>query len=126
MKPDDYTNLQLQEDIAENGFPSTPKEFVELLDVHYGIEKILDEIEVEVIVSYMKGDIIDCLKDDRGYFIFENLTQLQEFVDDEPDIASYPPGGGMYKSDCITLIEEIVQRDGWNYLYSLIESEKIL
>lgn len=125
MKPDDYTNLRLQEDIAENGFPSSPKEFVELLAAHCWIEKILDEIEVEVIVSYMKGDIVDCLKD-KGYYVFDDIDMIQEFVDDEPDIASYPSEGGMYKSDCITLIEEIVQRDGWNYLYSLIESEKIL
>lgn len=68
--------------------------------------------------------------------MFDNLTSIGYFVADDDEDAidklrgqiipmpEYP--NGLYRRECIDLFVETVNRKGWDFVYAMLESEKIL
>ena len=96
--------------------------------------RILEEISID--------DIVKCYHCD-DILIRMNVSDIEDFLSDYRFIAQdeYDAIGvltddgliketietndkGIYKDDAIDLITDIVEREGWNYLYNLLEEQK--
>lgn len=106
---DQYDDETLRYDIAQRFL------FADLVDL-YNTGEILEELNVDDISDYLV---------DAGYFVRrdedEAIDDLKESgkLGSDIDLADY--GNTMLRqSDCIELINEITQQEGWNYLYELL------
>jgi len=94
-------------------------EIVEYLKKTYKLNKILDEFD--------NDDLKDHIIDD--YFIAEDEEEAAKILIDSGnvDLPLINAGNNLpdfRKEDSFSLIENIVNREGWNYLYDLLEPQK--
>ena len=107
---DQYDDEALRYDIAQRFA------FADLVDL-YDSDEILEELKDDDISDYLI---------DAGYFVrrdedeaINDLKESRKLVTGI-DLADY--GNTMFRqSDCIERINEITQREGWDYLYELLE-----
>lgn len=81
---------------------------------------------LEILNKLNNGDIEDYLSDirfvaDDTDHAIEILRDLQELPSDLIDNDLLP---NTYKWDSIRLLNEIVRREGWNYLFKVLEVQK--
>ena len=107
---DQYDDKALRYDVAQRFL------FADLVDL-YEPNEILEELDNEAISEYLS---------DVGYFVRrdedEAIEDLKESGKLDTDIDLTDCGNTMLRqSDCIELINELTQREGWDYLYELLE-----
>lgn len=107
---DQYDDEALRYDIVQRFL------FEDLVDL-YEPNEILEELDNEAISEYLS---------DAGYFVRRDEDDAVEFLkemskfDGYLDLSDY--GNPAFRqSDCIELINDIAQREGWDYLYELLE-----
>lgn len=110
------------EDVREFLKDMTHRELVEefselftLSDIagEYTPNKILDDIDVNCVIEYLQG--LDYYVKDSREDAFNELFK-DDFLSDGMDI------GRFRRTDCIKMINKIVDNKGWLHLHNLIES----
>lgn len=77
----------------------------------------------DMLIRMNVSDIEDFLSDYR--FIARDKHDAIEVLTDDGLIKEIETNDkGLWKDDCYKLIEDIVEREGWNYLYNLLEEQK--
>lgn len=118
-----YSNEELIDELSINrGFyVVTPdqKGAADILDfvvdtLHY--TEILPEISDNCIVNYLKDS--DYIVIDKDDYDFE--TELLSSLGIEDN------GGNLYKSDCIALFLDLINKNGADFVYALLEPHKTL
>jgi len=107
---DQYDDEALRYDIAQRFA------FADLVDL-YDSDEILEELKEDDISDYLI---------DAGYFVRRDEDDAIEFFkemskfDGNLDLNEHGTPS-FRQSDCIERINEITQREGWDYLYELLE-----
>ena len=106
----------------------SPREILEELDRDDIIEYCIAKFSAyDILREFDESDLIDNLP--SNYLVFEDEDEVREYVE-ENDLISHvrlfeeSTQPSMRMRDCIDLINEITQKEGWNYLYNLIEGQK--
>lgn len=91
----------------------------ELLD--YIIEKrhadfVLNRLEDKDIWYYIADEYFIAKDEDDAIKILADAGMIGKLIGTGND--------GLWKDDCCKLIEDIVEHEGWNYLYNLLEEQK--
>lgn len=96
------------------------------------IRWIIDELNPSAILSEIPDDeIIDYVEDDLDHVVFGSREDALESLQNEHnDIHLLFPtsknGSNFYRSEAIDLIMYLAEKNGWDFVYSLIESYKVL
>ena len=104
------------------------KEMLGLLDDDDIIQYCIDELGYNRILSEISDDIVADHVSDFRFVAYDDDHAIEVLRDSgliNNEWSETKVSSKIRKSDCIEIINDIIETKGWDYLYNLIEEEKL-
>ena len=91
------------------------------------LDRFLSQYDYDEVLSYYDDNaVIRYVEDDLDKVVFEDYYDAKQCLSDNDYLDDEWPDGipDFRKEDCKSLITNIVEKQGWDYLYNLLEGQK--
>jgi len=117
-------NIEEIKDIFDNFEKEDVLDYIGTSEI---IDFLLKENSVnELLYHFDESDLVEYLSDSK--FITDDTDEAIEILRDSGDLPKNEfdfGDNGNRKGDAVELIQRIVEREGWNKLYAILEGQKV-
>jgi hypothetical protein len=116
-----YSNQELIDELSDRGFHIVTPDRSGARDI---LGFVIDKLHAdEILTEIHEDDIVDYLKDAEYAVVHKNNV---DFKTELFALCIADNGSNLYKSECIDLFIDLLEKNGADFVYALLEPHKML